>query len=347
MGSSSVSTDIYYIYGCYDYHFPDFADIGRFVHLMSFFLQANMPTEAGHSSEIAASENRANSLPADENTPLVREANSTNRQLRICEHFNCRHFLLGVFLLFLFAEVALFTSVVIYGMVNVNSINTLQENYNTIIMTMAFNLVEIINCCFFLGIIVKSSSFAGFSTVVKDLCCLPNFWTLLLFFLLYLIGGSISIHIYYGFYKNCTQFDSFSMIYKSKVYKLVIVQIILEILNFFTMMILVVFLNHANIRYIISGSAWVYGMLKGALAMFCFRLFVPVVSNILQISIDLINGPNGNKDIVRAQIITEILLLPFCKKIIELLWQKIFLDEKFIIGKIRRNRGTRQITFVV
>lgn len=182
MGSSSVSTDIYYIYGCYDYHLPDFADIGRFVHLMSFFLQANMPTEAGHSSEIAASENRANSLPADENTPLVREANSTNRQHRICEHFNCRHFLLGVFLLFLFAEVALFTSVVIYGMVNVNSINTSQEYYNTIIMTMALNLVEIINCCFFLGIIVNSPSFAGFSTVVKDLCCLPNFWSLLLFF---------------------------------------------------------------------------------------------------------------------------------------------------------------------
>lgn len=104
------------------------------------------------------------------------------------------------------------------------------------------------------------------------------------------------------------------MIYKSKVYKLVIVQIILEILNFFTMMILVVFLNHANLRYTISGSTWVYGMLKGALAMFCFRLFVPVVLNILQISIALINGPNGNKGIVRAHIITEILLLPFAKK---------------------------------
>ena len=350
MGSSSVSTDICYIYGCYDYHFPDFADIGRFVHLMSFFLQANMPTEAGHSSEIAASENRENSLPADENTPLVREANSTNRQLRICEHFNCRHFLLGVFLLFLFAEVALFTSVVIYGTVNVDYINTLEGNYheNYISTVMALNLVEIINCCFFLGIIIKSPSFAGFSTVVKDLCCLPNFWTLLLFFLLYLIGGSISIHIYYGLYKNCTQFDSFSMIYKCRnALKLAIVEIILEILNFFTMMILVVFLNHANIRYTISGSTWVYGMLKGALAMFCFRLFVPVVFNILQISTALIYGPNGNKDIVRAQIITEILLLPFCKKIIELLWQKIFLDEKFIIGKIRRNRGTRQITFVV
>ena len=51
-----------------------------------------MPIEAGHSSEIAASAYTANSLPADENTPLVREANSTSRLHRICEHF-----LLGFF----------------------------------------------------------------------------------------------------------------------------------------------------------------------------------------------------------------------------------------------------------
>ena len=256
------------------------------------------------------------------------------------------------FLLFLFAEVAVFTSVEIYGMLNVNSTNTSQEHYQVryIIanMKIALNLVEIINCCFFLGIILKSPSFVGFSTVVKDLCCLANFWALLLFFLLYLIGASISIHISDGLYKNCTRYDSFRMIYKCRnVFKLAIVKIILEILNFFTMMIFVVFLNHTNLRYTISGRAWVYRMFKGTLVMFCVRLFFPVVSNITIISIALIYGPNENKGILRAQIINDILLLPFCKKIIELLWQKIFLDEKFIIGKIRRNRGTRQITFVV
>ena len=289
-----------------------------------------MVTESDHSSEIATSEYRANSLPADENTPLVREANSTSRQQRLSEHFNCHHLLLGFFLLFLFAEVAVLTSAVIYPL-SVNSNNALQVNYIGIIMTMALNLVEIINCCFFLGIIVKSPSFVGFSTVLKDLCCLPNFWTLLLFFLLYLIGGSISIHIQHERYKNCTKVYSLSRVDKCRnVYKLAIVEIILEILDFFIMMILVVFLNHTNLRYTISGRAWVYRMLKGTLVMFCFRLFVPVVKNILM-----------------AQIMNDILLLPFCKKIIELLWQKIFFNEKCIIGKIRRNRGTRQITFVV
>ena len=289
-----------------------------------------MLTESDHSSEIATSEYRANSLPADEKTLLVREANSTSRQQRLSEHFNCHHLLLGFFLVFLFAEVAVFTSAVIYPL-SVNSNNALQVNYISIIMNMALNLVEIINCCFFLGIIVKSPSFVGFSTVLKDLCCLPNFWTLLLFFLLYLIGGSISIHIQHDLYKNCTKVYSLSMVDKCRnVFKLAIVEIILETLDFFVMMILVVLLNHTNLRYTISGRAWVYRMLKGTLVMFCFRLFVHVVKNILM-----------------AQIMNDILLLPFCKKIIELLWQKIFFNEKCIIGKIRRNRGTCQITFVV
>ena len=304
-----------------------------------------MLTESDHSSEIATSEYRANSLPADENTPLVREANSTSRQQRLSEHFNCHHLLLGFFLLFLFAEVAVLTSAVIYPL-SVNSNNALQVYYIGIIMTMALNLVEIINCCFFLGIIVKSPSFVGFSTVLKDLCCLPNFWTLLLFFLLYLIGGSISIHIQHELCKNCTKVYSLSIVDKyCNLFKLAIVEIILEILDFFIMMILVVFLNHTNLRYTISGRAWVYRMLKGTLVMFCFRLFVPVV--FMTVNIALIYDPEKDKNILTAKIINEILLLPFCKKIIELLWQKIFFNEKCIIGKIRRNRGTCQITCVV
>ena len=305
-----------------------------------------MLTESDHSSEIATSEYRANSLPADENTPLVREANSTSRQQRLSEHFNCHHLLLGFFLLFLFAEVAVLTSAAIYTL-SVNSNNTLQVNYIGTIMTITLNLVEIITCCFFLGIIVKSPSFVGFSTVFKDLCCLPNFWTLLLFFILYFIGGIITIHAALVLYIDCcVQDHSLCEIVNScSVLKLTIVEMILEILDLFTMMILVVFLNHTNLRYTISGRAWVYRMLKGTLVMFCFRLFVPVVYLTVAIRTALINGPSMNAQM--AQTISEILILPFCKKIIELLWQKIFFNEKCIIGKIRRNRGTRQITFVV
>ena len=289
-----------------------------------------MLTEAGHSSESAASEYTTNSLPADENTPLVREDNSRSRQVRCCEHFNCRHFLLIGLSLLSFAEVVL----LIAGGIPILKIPRIKQ----LKVTVSLNVVEIGNCFFFLGIIVKSPSFAGFSTVLRDLCFLPNFWTLLLFFLLYLIGDSIYIQNYHSSYMNDERYN---------VFQLAVVEIILEILNFFTMMILVVFLNHTNLRYTISGRVWVYRMLKGTLVMFCFRVFVPVVFNITVTSIALIDFPDKDTDKLRAQIINDILLLPFCKKIIELLWQKIFFDEKCIIGKIRRNRGTRQITFVV
>ena len=294
-----------------------------------------MLTEAGHSSESAASEYTTNSLPADENTPLVREDNSRSRQVRCREHFNCRHFLLIGLSLLSFAEVVL----LIAGGLPIFMIPRIEQ----LKVTISLNVVEIGNCFFFLGIIVKSPSFAGFLTVLRDLCFLPNFWTLLLFFLLYLIGGLINIGIYHRLYIDRIQYLN----YECKVCQLAVVEIILEILDFFTMMILVVFLNHTNLRYTISGRVWVYRILKGTLVIFCFRIFVPMVFNIMTTSIALIDVPDKEKRIVRAQIINDILLLPFCKKIIELLWQKIFFDEKCIIGKIRRNRGTRQITFVV
>ena len=295
-----------------------------------------MPTEAGHSSEIVASEYRANSLPADENTPLVREASSASRQLRSCENFNYRHFLLiGLSLLSLAEVVLLITSLIPFLMKLSGNSATLKYEMG---VTISLNVVEIVNCFFFLIIIVKSPSFVGFSTVVKDLCCLPNFWTLLLFFLLYLVGASLNICYIYSPCMNNGHFN---------VLTLLIVEIILEILDLFSLMILVVFLNDTKLRYTTRGRAWVCIMLKGTLVMFCFRLFVPVVFNITTTNIALIYGPYGNKEIQRAEIISNTLLLPFCKKIIELLWQKIFLDDKCIIGKIRRNNGTRRITFVV
>ena len=299
-----------------------------------------MSTEAGHSSEIAASEYTANGLPADENTPLVREANSTSRLHRIYEQFS----LIGFFLLFLSTEVVLiisYLSLFLTKYLSGNSTNTsTQENLDkefpdAIIWAISLNVVEIVNCCLFLRIVAKSPSFVGFSRVLKDLCRLPNFWTLILFFLLYLIGASISIYSY-----SLRITPTCSYVTKLTVVK-IILQITLEILNFLFMMILVVFLNHTKLRHTIPGRAYI--LLKGALILFCFRFFVMVVAN----TISLIVLPDANEGVISSKKISEILLLPFLKKTIELLWEKIFFDEKRIIGKMRRNRDTHQITFVL
>ena len=269
-----------------------------------------MPTEAGHSLESAASEYTISTLPADENTPLLREDNSTSCQHKPCEHFSCRHFLLIGLSLLSFAEVVL----LIAGGIPILKI----PRINQLKVTVSLNVVEIGNCFFFLGIIVKSPSFVGFSTVLKDLCRLPNFWTLLLSFLIYFLTGvSIIIQTAYTLVDGLT-----------------IVQMILEILDFFSLMILVVFLNHTKLRHTISGRAYI--LLKGTLILFCFRFFLMLVGN----TIHVIYAND------KANNITMLLLLPFVKKITKLLWGKIFFDEKCIIGELRRNRDTNQITFV-
>lgn len=278
------------------------------------FFQENMPTEAGHSLESAASEYTISTLPADENTPLLREDNSTSCQHKPCEHFSCRHFLLIGLSLLSFAEVVL---LIICGILSTPKLSNKQMK-----AIVSLNVVEIGNCFFFLGIIVKSPSFVGFSTVLKDLCRLPNFWTLLLSFLIYFLTGvSIIIQTAYTLVDGLT-----------------IVQMILEILDFFSLMILVVFLNHTKLRHMIRGRAYI--LLKGTLILFCFRFFLMVVGN----TFNFIYGINADD---KAKKITMLLLLPFVKKITELLWEKIFFDEKCIIGKMRRNRNTNQITFVV
>ena len=301
-----------------------------------------MSTESGHSSLIAASEYTANGLPADENTPLLREANSTSRLHRIWEHFS----LMGFFLLFLSAEVVLIVTLLSLSLTKYlsgNSTNTsTQENLDkefsdAIIWAIFLNVVEIVNCCLFLRIVAKSPSFVGSSRVFKDLCRLPNFWTLILFFLLYLMSASLSIYSANGLYSFCVN-HKWCHVTKSTIVK-IILQITLEILNFLVMMILVVFLNHTKLRHTIPGRAYI--LLKGALILFCFRFFFMVVGN----TIHFIFARDANEGVIRAKKISEILLLPFLKKTIELLWEKIFFDEKRIIGKMRRNRDTHQITF--
>ena len=232
---------------------------------------------------------------------------------------------IAFFYCFFLAEAVLLIIIVKLALVKYfgrNSTNTPQEDLEEFLMEtkviISLNVTEIVNCCFFLIIIVRSPSFVGFSTALKDLCRLPNFWTLLLFFLIYFLTGvSTIIQIAH------------------RVDKLVIVRMVLEILDFFSLMILVVFLNHTKLRHTISGRAYI--LLKGALILFCFRFFLMLVGN----TIHVIYAND------KAKNITMLLLLPFVKKITELLWGKIFFDEKCIIGELRRNRDTNQITFVV
>lgn len=193
-------------------------------------------------------------------------------------------------------------------------------------------VIETVNCCIFV-IIMKKSLSVSICTVLKDLLCLPKFWTLILFYVLYVIGASLAINEYNpNDISDCYPYEA----------KLVKAQIGFEMPNLFSMMVLVLLLNYTNVRETKPFCAWV--LLKGALILFCFRFFATVVFNMIRVSTALISVPAANRKVTKALIINDVLVLPFCRKIVELLWKKLFFDEKRIIG---RNSGTRQITFVV
>lgn len=269
-----------------------------------------------------------NSTEADENTPL----NSSSRRHRFREPFSCHHLLLFGFLLLLLAEVVVLPSLSYDESENSTFPDCFPDSF--LGAAISLSVIETVNCCIFV-IIMKKSLSVSICTVLKDLLCLPKFWTLILFYVLYVIGDSLAINEYKPLSSDCNPYEA----------KLVKAQICLEMPNLFSMMVLVLLLNYTNVRETKPFCSWV--LLKGALILFCFRFFATVVFKIIRISIALISVPAANRKVTKALIINDVLVLPFCRKIVELLWKKLFFDEKRIIGKIRRNSVTRQITFVV
>lgn len=92
-------------------------------------------------------------------------------------------------------------------------------------------------------------------------------------------------------------------------------------LNLFFMMVLVLFLNYINVCEMKLFCVWV--LLKGVLILFCFCFFVIVVFNMIRVSIVLIFVLVVNRKVMKVFIINEVLVLFFCRKIVEFLWKKI------------------------
>lgn len=302
-----------------------------------FFSQLFQKYIGFYSMGFVSGEYTVNSTEADENTPL----NSSSRRHRLREPFSCHHLLLFGFLLLLLAEVVVLQLCGIFVLPSLSydesENSTFPECFPDSFLGAAISLsvIETVNCCIFV-IIMKKSLSVSICTVLKDLLCLPKFWTLILFYVLYVIGASLAINEYNpNDISDCYPYEA----------KLVKAQIGLEMPNLFSMMVLVLLLNYTNVRETKPFCAWV--LLKGALILFCFCFFATVVFNMIRVSTALISVPAANRKVTKALIINDVLVLPFCRKIVELLWKKLFFDEKRIIGKIRRNSGTRQITFVV
>ena len=168
----------------------------------------------------------------------------------------------------------------------------------------------------FTAIVVKSQIFVGFSIVGRNLIHLPKFWTLVILFALYLLGELI-------YFPKLSHLECSN---KKCLGHLEIFGIVMAMIHSFFLTILIAFLNNVNIRNI--GHIRTYESLKITLVVFCSCLAISWLTSVFGIVFSL----GSKNDWLIA--IGQILLLPFYQKAIELLWTKIFRDEKCIIGEI-------------
>ena len=197
------------------------------------------------------------------------------------------------------------------------------ESYSRLIM--ALNCLDTVNCWIFLGAVFISPHFTGFCPLMKNLIRLPKFWTLLFVFVLFVIGDVI----------ESTSSSIVASIYKFRA--MVAVCFTFSLNAFFVTMILGV-LNEMKICHMAPGQ--VHLIFKGALIILCFRLLVYLINTILYLAVILyliagVKDSYWRKGGTFTTCVSSFLFLPFYKKGTELVWTKIFHDEKYIIGKIR------------
>ena len=192
------------------------------------------------------------------------------------------------------------------------------ETYSGVIMTL--NCLGTASCWIFLGAVFKSPHFTGFCPLIKNLIRLPRFWTLILVFFLYVLGDFIEI---------------VAPVYKSRAMIAVDVTFLLDALS---VTIILGALNETKVHDMATEQNHL--IFKGALIVFFFRLLVYLISTIVYLTVILyliagVKDSYWQKRGTFIYCIGSFLFLPFYKKGTELVWTKIFRDDKNIIGKIR------------
>ena len=197
--------------------------------------------------------------------------------------------------------------------------------------TIAYDFFATLNCIIFTVIVVKSQIFVGFSIVGRNLIHLPKFWTLVILFALYLLGALLTAIISLIYFPKLSHLECSR---KKCLGHLEKFGIAMDVIHSFFLTILIAFLNNVNIRNI--GHIRTYKSLKIALVLFCSCLAISWLTIVFGIGVSL----GSKNDSLIA--ICQILLLPFYQKAIELLWTKIFRDEKCIIGEISSQNDENQ-----
>ena len=285
--------------------------------------------------------------PPDESTALLPEARPLNLRQK-CYKF-CYWSCCFVFLLLLLADMALsilvhigafknkiiLNDVMLSSADNVSALPTeevlhLQGLEDSFVEGVVLNIIDTLICWIFLRIVARSPSFVGCFTILKNLIRWPRFWTLVFLLVLYIIGAVLALLL------------SFSIVLQSQDTEtkvIAIMEVVMELLNIFTKLALVGVLNYVQVQNVAS-TRFNHWLLKGALVITWFSQFCTLIGAMLTVYISfLLPIATGNNHVQQQQVnsstkaVMELLLLPFLTRTTELIWTKIFQDDKCIIGK--------------
>ncbi|XP_078372768.1 uncharacterized protein LOC144656402 isoform X2 [Oculina patagonica] len=189
------------------------------------------------------------------------------------------------------------------------------------------NGIDTLNCWIFLGIVATSPRFVGCCATLRNLLRLPRFWTLIFYFTLY-VTSAVIMH-------STTHNPAFQRM-------LVIGCTSTDVLNVFTILIVVGILNYVKVRNLVQGhSHYKYLLLKGALIVFFIHFFCSLMTDIFNVFFAPFVVDYIDKVGSLTNPLTSFLILPFVTKITDLIWTKILNDDECIIGKYKNEGFTR------
>ena len=269
--------------------------------------------------------------PPDESTSLLPEARPLNWRQKCYKfsYWSCCF----VYFLLLLADVALSISVStdmfeLYKFKDNANFWTYQIDFSedNRCEAIALNVIDTLICWIFLIIVARSPRFVGCFTIIKSLIRLPRFWNLVFLLVLYILGTVqvLLLHFYFDATIPGPSSD------------LLVAEAVMELLNVFTKLALVGALNHVQVQNV-AHSGFSYKLLKRTLMVTWVSQFCVLIGTIANFNLGLYSAGLSAK-----KALMELLLLPFVTRTTELIWTKIFQDNKCIIGKYESNSFTRQ-----
>ena len=279
----------------------------------------------------------------DETTPLVPAVRKLNWRQKCFKIFYWSGYF--VYFLLLLVDVArwmLIAAIIICTPFDVRAIAYVFDpqqmfQVDLLVAPIILNLVDASICWIFLGFVARSPGFIGCFTVFKNLVRLPRFWTLVSLVVLYILGAAILLwHLFSSALKN----------QDATVKTVFVMEVVMEVLSVFTTVVVVVVLNYVQVRNV-ARSRFKYTLLKGTLVVIWLSQICILIGAMETVYlIVLLPIATGNSHVqqegsFRGNVL-DFFVLPIVARTTELIWTKIFQDNKCIIGKNESSSFTRQ-----